>query len=124
MKKLLLLLMTGFCSPVIHAQQQTADFTEASEICFPDSLSRISGGSSDSLIYFTGGFVTPVHFAVNRDVPQPNDRLKPAFGLLDEIRHDPVYRLTYIWIGGSASPPARYRVPKMRSPASPRPGMM
>ena len=27
-------------------------------------------------------------------------------------------------IGGSASPPARYRVPKMRSPASPRPGMM
>lgn len=80
--------MTGFCSPVIHAQQQTADFTEASEICFPDSLSRISGGSSDSLIYFTGGFVTPVHFAVNRDVPQPNDRLKPAFGLLDEIRHD------------------------------------
>lgn len=104
MKKLLLLLMTGFCSPVIHAQQQTADFTEASEICFPDSLSRISGGSSDSLIYFTGGFVTPVHFAVNRDVPQPNDRLKPAFGLLDEIRHDPVYRLSYIWIGGSASP--------------------
>lgn len=104
MKKLLLLLMTGFCSPVIHAQQQTADFTEASEICFPDSLSRISEGSSDSLIYFTGGFVTPVHFAVNRDVPQPNDRLEPAFGLLDEIRHDPVYRLTYIWIGGSASP--------------------
>lgn len=72
MKKLLLLLMTGFCSPVIHAQQQTADFTGASEICFPDSLSRISEGSSDSLIYFTGGFVTPVHFAVNRDVPQPN----------------------------------------------------
>lgn len=104
MKKLLLLLMTGFCSPVIHAQQQTADFTGASEICFPDSLSRISEGSSDSLIYFTGGFVTPVHFAVNRDVPQPNDRLEPAFGLLDEIRHDPVYRLTYIWIGGSASP--------------------
>ena len=104
MKKLLLLLMAGFCSPVIHAQQQTADFTEASEICFPDSLSRIPGDSSDSLIYFTGGFVTPVHYAVNRDVPQPNDRLEPAFGLLDEIRHDPVYRLTFVWIGGSASP--------------------
>ncbi|EKC80856.1 conserved hypothetical protein, secreted, partial [human gut metagenome] len=101
---MLLLLMAGFCSPVIHAQQQTADFTEASEICFPDSLSRIPGDSSDSLIYFTGGFVTPVHYAVNRDVPQPNDRLEPAFGLLDEIRHDPVYRLTFVWIGGSASP--------------------
>lgn len=59
MKKLLLLLMTGFCSPVIHAQQQTADFTEASEICFPDSLSRISEGSSDSLIYVFSTAVCP-----------------------------------------------------------------
>ena len=96
MKKLLLLLMTGFCSPAIHAQQQMADLPEVSGICFPDSPIRIPGRSSDSLIYFTGGFVTPVHFAVNRDVPQPNERLEPAFGLLDEIRRDPVYRLSFI----------------------------
>ena len=62
MKKLLLLLMTGFCSPAIHAQQQMADLPEVSGICFPDSPIRIPGRSSDSLIYFTGGFVTPVHF--------------------------------------------------------------
>ena len=60
-----------------------------------------------------------VPLATNDGLPVTQYIMKCMFPVLWRLPTDPPRR-----IGGSASPPARYRVPKMRSPASPRPGMM
>lgn len=104
MKKLLLLLTAALCPPGLLAQHRRNMPPDVPEIRFRDSLTRITEHCPDSLICFAGGFVTPVHFAVNRDIPQPNDLLEPLLGLLDDIRSDSLCRLCCVWIGGSASP--------------------
>lgn len=103
MKKGLILLWAIAWCAVLQVRAD-GDSPIAAEIFFPDSLARIAGMRSDSLIYFTSDFTTPVTFPVNRfDLPVP-PQLDAVGRLLDEIRRDSVLRLTSVWIGGSASP--------------------
>lgn len=103
MKKGVILLVAALWCAALQARPECSSPTEA-EIFFPDSLGRIAGLRSDSLIYFTSDFSTPVTFPVNRfELPDP-PQLESAGRLLDEIRRDSALQLTCIWIGGSASP--------------------
>ena len=95
MRKLFAITLFCLCAYQLHAQQNAESYLSPS-IYSPDSTLR----HADSVQVIIGQFITPVIFEVNQYRIQQTPQLEAVIDSIQKQRAN----LSYIWIGGSASP--------------------
>ena len=71
---------------------------------YPKYITFLPADKLDSLLAYAYTDIVPVIYEVNKTVLKENDQLIEIVNLINKIKDDRRVKVSYIWIGGSASP--------------------
>ena len=71
---------------------------------YPKYITFLPADKLDSVLAYSYTDIVPVIYEVNKTVLKENDQLIEIVNLINKIKDDRRVKVSYIWIGGSASP--------------------
>ncbi|EKX92771.1 DUF3575 domain-containing protein [Alloprevotella sp. oral taxon 473] len=71
---------------------------------YPKYITFLPADKLDSVLAYAYTDIVPVIYEVNKTVLRENDQLIEIVNLINKIKDDSRVKVSYIWIGGSASP--------------------